>query len=67
MYDCVTHQVLSEVINELSVVQGLVIVEVVLKHGCDLLGSHHRSTYSHRILTRLHKFKIKLAMYRIML
>lgn len=50
---CVSHQVLCKVIDEFSIVQALVIVEVVLKHGCDLLWSHHRSTHAHRILTRL--------------
>lgn len=34
---CAPHQVFGEVIDELSVVQALVVVEVVLKHGCDLL------------------------------
>lgn len=61
---CASHQVLGEVIDELSVVQALVIVEVVLKHGCDLLWSHHRSTHSHCILTRLHTFKNKIQICR---
>ena len=51
--DSVSHQVLGEVINEFSIVQALVIVEVVLKHGGDLLGSHHRCTHTHRILACL--------------
>lgn len=34
---CAPHQVFGKVIDELSVVQALVVVEVVLKHGCDLL------------------------------
>lgn len=50
---CAAHQVLGEVVDELSVVQGLVIVEVVLEHGRNLLWSHHRGTNSHGILTRL--------------
>lgn len=50
---CVSHQVLGEVVDELSVVQALIIMEVVLKHGCDLIRSHHRSTHTHCILTRL--------------
>lgn len=57
VWQCASHQVLCEVIDELSVVQALVIVEVVLKHGRDLLWSHHRSTHSHWILTRLDRCK----------
>lgn len=56
VWPCASYQVLGEIIDELSVVQALVIVEVVLKHGCDLLWSHHRSTNSHCILTCLHDF-----------
>lgn len=37
MFTNASHQVLGEVIDELSVVQALVIMEVVLKHGSDLL------------------------------
>lgn len=47
------YQVLGEVIDELSVVQILVIVKVVLKHGRDLLRSHNRSTHTHRKFTCL--------------
>lgn len=48
-----SHQVLCEIVDELSVVQTFVLVEVVLKHGCDLLRPNDRSTHSHRIFTRL--------------
>lgn len=61
---CAPYQVFSEVIDKLSIVQGLIIMEVVLKHGCDLFWSHHRSTHSHWILTRLHKFKNKIHICR---
>lgn len=33
---CASYQVLGEIIDELSVVQTLVVVEVVLEHGGDL-------------------------------
>lgn len=48
-----SHQVLCKVIDELAEVQALVLVQVVLKHGGDLLRSHHRSAHVHRVLASL--------------
>lgn len=35
-WNIVSYQVLGEIIDEFSIVQTFVIMEVVLEHGCDL-------------------------------
>lgn len=51
--DKVPHNVLGQVIDKLPVVKSSVLVQVVLKHRCDLAGAHHWGTLPHSKLACL--------------